>query len=273
MKPPSPVKSRGQHFLKDERVVRKIVGLLVLADADTIVEIGPGRGALTGALLETGKRVVAVEPDGRMIQFLTKRFGAKLTLVHDSVLNVKANDTLPARSGRALLVGNLPYNLSGPMLGWIFASAARWRQVVVMLQLEVARRLVAKPATRDFGPLAVACALDFSATKKFLVRPGAFFPVPEVTSAVVELEPSPDPPIRVDDRESFLRFVHALFAHRRKNVRNNLLATGGLARRWEQALAVARVDGRLRAEQLRWQDLASLYRASSPLPGDFSHGR
>jgi len=272
MRPPPPVKSRGQHFLKDERVVHKIVDLLNLADAETIVEVGPGRGALTGALVDTGKAVVAVEPDSRMIQFLTKRFGTRLTLVHDSVLDVKAADILPARSSRAVLAGNLPYNLSGPILGWIFASAAHWRQAVVMLQLEVARRLVASPATRDFGPLAVACALDFSATKRFLVRPGAFFPVPEVTSAVVELVPHSEPPIRVDDREDFMRFVHALFAHRRKNLRNNLLAAGGEAQWCERAMATAGVDGRLRGEQLRWQNLASLYRAVCPFSGNFTHG-
>jgi 16S rRNA (adenine1518-N6/adenine1519-N6)-dimethyltransferase len=264
MKPPSPVKARGQHFLKDERVVRKIVGLLNLADADTIVEIGPGRGALTGALVATGKPVVAVEPDGRMIAFLQKRYGADLTLVHDSVLNVTAADILPARCGRVVLAGNLPYNLSGPILEWIFTSAAQWRQVVVMLQLEVARRLVAGPATRDFGPLAVACALHFSASKKFLVRPGAFFPVPAVTSAVVELVPCAHPPVQVEDREHFLRFVHALFAHRRKNLRNNLLAAGSDAVLLESALKSVRVDGRLRAEELQWRQLAALYAACGP---------
>lgn len=273
MKPPPPVKSRGQHFLTDERVVHKIVALLNLADADTIVEVGPGPGALTEALIDTGKDVVAVEPDGRMIQHLTRRFGPNVSLVQESILNVKAVDIVPALSEHAVLVGNLPYNLSGPILGWIFASAASFRQVVVMLQLEVARRLVAPPATRDFGPLAVACALDFSATKKFLVRPGAFFPVPGVTSAVVELVPTPEVPIRVKDREDFMRFVHALFAHRRKNLRNNLLAAGGEPQRCEQALAAAHVDGRLRAEQLRWHSLASLYRAVCPFSGGFTIDR
>lgn len=260
MKPPSPVKSRGQHFLKDVRVVRKIVDLLRLAQGDTVVEIGPGRGALTTALVESGHPVVAVEPDLRMVEFLKGRFGTKLTLVHESVLEVRATD-LVAKRGHAVLVGNLPYNLSGPILEWIFQSASLWQRVVVMLQLEVAHRLVAQPVTREFGPLAVARALHFDAGRKFVVHPGAFYPVPAVKSAVVELLPCAHPPVEVKDRDDFLRFVHVLFAHRRKNLRNNLLAAGGEEEWCEQALSAAHVDGRLRAEQLRWQDLGRLYMA------------
>lgn len=258
MKPPPPVKSRGQHFLKDARVVRKIVELLRPESGDTVVEIGPGRGALTKGLMDTGQPVVAVEPDPRMVEFLQSQFHEKLAIVHESILEVRAKD-LVGKPGQAVLAGNLPYNLSGPILEWIFLSARYWRRVVVMLQLEVARRLVAQPATREFGPLAVARALHFDAGRKFLVHPGAFFPIPAVTSAVVELIPTTAPPVVVQDRDHFLRFVHALFAHRRKNLRNNLLAAGEIPEQLEEALKSSGVDGRLRAEQLRWEQLATLY--------------
>lgn len=265
MRAPSPVKSRGQHFLTDVRVVQKIAGLLDLGGATTVVEIGPGRGALTGALLETGREVVAIESDARMIDYLKSRHGSGLHLVHASVLDVEAARVLSGRKGRAVLVGNLPYNLSGPILEWIFRSAPRWHQVVIMLQLEVVRRLVAPPATRDFGPLAVACALHFKSTRRFLVRPGAFFPAPAVTSAVVELNPTTHPPLRAVPEEVFLRFVHTLFAHRRKNLRNNLqAASSNDTADWDDVLRAARLDGRLRAEQLSWRDLSDLYEAAKP---------
>jgi 16S rRNA (adenine1518-N6/adenine1519-N6)-dimethyltransferase len=237
------------------------------------VEIGPGRGALTGALLETGKRVVAVEPDLRMVDYLQSRYGSELHLVHASLLNVAAKDLLPEGSERAVLVGNLPYNLSGPIMEWIFQSAAHWQKAVIMLQLEVARRLVAPPATRDFGPLAIACALHFTAAKRFLVRPGSFFPPPEVTSAVVELSPCAKPPVAVRDRAAFMRFVHMLFAYRRKNLRNNLMtAVGGETREWDDVFQSVALDGRLRAEQLQWQNLTDLHAAARPLLERFEHG-
>ena len=273
MKPPAPHKSRGQHFLRDARVVHKIVDLLDLEHASTVVEIGPGRGALTGALLETGKRVVGVEPDHRMIDYLHSRYGSALHLIHASLLDVAAEDLLPQRSERAVLVGNLPYNLSGPIMEWIFESATHWQKVVIMLQLEVARRLVAPPATRDFGPLAIASALHFTAAKRFLVRPGSFFPPPEVTSAVVELSPCATPPVVVNDRAAFMRFVHMLFAHRRKNLRNNLIAAvGGEPNEWDRVFNSVALDGRLRAEQLHWQYLSDLYAAAGPLVERFEPG-
>lgn len=260
---PGPRKSYGQHFLTDARVTEKIVACLALEGAAQIVEIGPGRGALTGALIATGKSVIAVETDARLAAYLREKHPTGLTLIESDILEVDAEELQAAggASGPTLLVGNLPYNLGGPILEWIFQSAELWSQVVLMLQLEVARRLVAPPQTRDFGPLAIACALHFDVRKRFLVRPGAFFPPPKVTSAVVELTPATDPPVKPGDAHHFMRFVHALFGHRRKNMRNNLKFDTPLG---DQALdrlfADSSVDGRHRAEQLSWTELDRLYR-------------
>ena len=260
---PSPDKSRGQHFLVDPRVAQKTVALLDLKEASTIVEIGPGRGALTSELLKTGKRVVAVEVDPRMAAYLKRQFPLDLALVESSILDVAPRDLVDdGRSRKAVLVGNLPYNLGGPILEWIFDSMSYWTQVVVMLQLEVARRLVAPPQSRDFGPLAIARALHFTGHKRFLVRPGAFFPKPRVTSAVVEMRPDANPPIKPEDPARFMPFVHHLFAHRRKNIRNNLKLGLKLSdEALHRLLQTARVDGELRAEEIDYAQVGSLYHA------------
>ena len=261
-RPPRARKALGQHFLANRAVVRRTVELLDTDGVSTIVEIGPGRGALTGALLETGKRVIAVEPDRRMIDHLSNQFGDRLGLVHADILETTPADILPSPRTRAVLVGNLPYNLSGPILGWIFASARRWQQVVVMLQLEVARRLVASPATRDFGPLAIARALHFEAAKRFNIRPGSFKPPPKVDSAIVELRPAARPPVRLKDTEGFMNFARALFGQRRKTIRNNIRQNTGLdVARTQRLLVLAGVNGRLRGEQLTWSNLECLFQA------------
>jgi 16S rRNA (adenine1518-N6/adenine1519-N6)-dimethyltransferase len=269
-RPPRANKARGQHFLKDRRVVGRIVDLLQLDDVDIVVEIGPGRGALTGALLATGKKVIAVEIDPRMVKHLRDTFGDVLTVIASDVIKCSPDEILPKRNGldhpRAILVGNLPYNMGGAILDWIFRSAGYWRQVVVMLQLEVARRLVAAPGEREFGPLAVDRALRFDAQKRFLVRPGAFLPVPKVTSAVVEMAPTASPPIAVDDLLQFRKFVHILFAHRRKNLLNNLELASGMDRSAAlELLTSASVDPTKRAERLGWFELERLFWAHSKL--------
>ena len=137
-----------------------------------------------------------------------------------------------------------------------------WQQVVVMLQLEVARRLVASPATRDFGPLAIARALHFDAAKRFNIRPGSFKPPPKVDSAIVELRPVARPPVRWKDTEEFMNFARALFGQRRKTIRNNIRQNTGLdTALTERLLVLAGVNGRLRGEQLTWSNLECLYQA------------
>ncbi len=181
-----------------------------------VIEIGPGRGALTEKLLERADRVVAIEVDGQMVEHLRQRFAG------ESRLEVIAGDVLATdlgQWGRAPLAGNLPYYISSPILER--SSRLRPPRAVFLIQEEVARRLTAKPGSRDYGYLTVQTALFCEARYLFGVKPGAFQPPPQVDSAVVMLEPRYEP-LAQGDPDALLRFVGLCFSHKRKTLRNNL---------------------------------------------------
>jgi 16S rRNA (adenine1518-N6/adenine1519-N6)-dimethyltransferase len=231
-----PRKRFGQHFLHDPRVLEKIVESLSLQPADFIVEIGPGRGALTRVLLERTRNVEAIEIDRDLVATL-----------HEEGIPVREGDAL--RFDYAVfppgvrIVGNLPYNISTPLLFHLARYAERVRDMHFMLQLEVVARMVAKPSTPDYGRLSVALQARFDMKKLFNVAPGAFTPPPKVESAVVRLIPR-EPSLEVDDD-----LLRRAFSARRKTLRNALPGVD---------FAAAGVDPGLRPENLSPEDYARL---------------
>jgi 16S rRNA (adenine1518-N6/adenine1519-N6)-dimethyltransferase len=231
-----PRKRFGQHFLHDPRVLEKIVGSLAVQPADLIVEIGPGRGALTRMLLEATRHVEAIEIDRDLV--------AKLR-----------EEGIPVREGDALqfdygvfppgvrIVGNLPYNISTPLLFHLARYADRVRDMHFMLQLEVVERMVAKPSTPQYGRLSVALQARFEMKKLFNVAQGAFNPPPKVESAVVRMVPR-ERRLEVDDD-----LLRRAFSARRKTLRNALPGID---------FAAAGVDAGLRPENLSPEDYARL---------------
>jgi 16S rRNA (adenine1518-N6/adenine1519-N6)-dimethyltransferase len=229
-------------------------------DADLVVEIGPGRGALTGHLLRHAKRVVAIEVDPVLVQYLTAKFRgeARLEIVEGDVLKTDF-----ARWRPAAIAGNLPYYITSPIIEKVLAVRPPVQRAVFLVQKEVAQRLAASSGTRDYGYLTVATQFLAEAELLFTVAPGSFRPRPKVESAVVRLTPRGVP--LAGDAAGFLQFASACFRQKRKTLRNNL--SGHYPREVLDALA----EGGLRAEQLPLQELLGLYRrlaeGSTPAQG------
>ena len=221
---PRAKKRLGQNFLVDESYARRVVVALGARAGETVVEIGPGRGALTSLLLETGARVVAVELDRELVPVLRERFGGRgeFRLVEADALEVDFCASIePAAAAR--VVANLPYNISTAILQRLIEQRRCVPEMVLMLQREVVERITAPPGSSERGYLTVLVEAFCDAEALFDVPPGAFRPVPKVWSTVARLRPRPDEAAGVGfDEKLFLRLVGAGFAQKRKTILNNL---------------------------------------------------
>ena len=254
---PRAKKRLGQNFLVDESYARRIVGALGLRAGETVVEVGPGRGALTALLLESGARVVAVELDRELVPVLLQRFGGRdeFKLVEADALRVDfCEAVLPAASAR--VVANLPYNISTAILQRLVEQRACVPEMVLMLQREVVERITAPPGSAERGYLTVLVEAFCESEGLFDVPPGAFRPVPKVWSTVARLRARSAGAEGFDER-LFLRLAGAGFAQKRKTILNNLRhapedlralfdAAGGAA----ALLEAAGIDPQRRAEAL-----------------------
>jgi len=229
---PAPRKRFGQHFLHDRGTLARIAQAFDPRPGDTIVEIGPGRGALTAVLLEHAAHMHAVEVDRDLAAHLARTFDPRRLTVHTA--DALRFDFCGLCSGRTPLrvSGNLPYNISTPLIFHLLDQAACVRDMCFMLQKEVVDRLSASPGGKDYGRLSVMVQWRCAVTRLFRVPPGAFEPPPKVDSAVVRLVPWPDPPVKVRNPRRFAQVVQAGFAVRRKTLRNalkGLLSAGQIA--------------------------------------------
>jgi 16S rRNA (adenine1518-N6/adenine1519-N6)-dimethyltransferase len=238
----------GQHFLHDPGVLKRIVEAIDPAPGDAVVEIGPGEGALTRPLLERLPHLTAIEIDRDLAARLAHEFASqRLSVVSADVLDFDFS-ALP--SGLRI-VGNLPYNISTPLLFHLAAFADRVRDMHFMLQREVVERMVAKPSTADYGRLSVMLQTRFEMRRLFNVAPGAFRPPPKVESAVVRLVPLREK--MACDAAAFERIVRQAFSARRKTLRNAL----PLESRDYEDLAI---DPKLRPENLSPADYVRITR-------------
>ncbi|TJZ78933.1 16S rRNA (adenine(1518)-N(6)/adenine(1519)-N(6))-dimethyltransferase RsmA [Chitiniphilus eburneus] len=220
-----PRKRFGQNFLQDQGVIADIVNAVDPHPGDALVEIGPGLAALTGPLITRAGRLHAVEIDRDIVAHLTQRYSAEELVIHnvDAMkfdFGQLADEIAPG--GKLRLVGNLPYNISTPLLFHLASFAPRIADMHFMLQKEVVDRMVAEPSTTDYGRLSVMLQLRFYMERVLDVPPGAFYPPPKVDSAVVRLLPWPEPRYLVNDLGRLEDLVVAAFAQRRKTLRNNL---------------------------------------------------
>ena len=251
-----PKKHLGQNFLHERTVIDRIVQAVNPKPGERLVEIGPGQGAITFPLLDRHGQLTVIEFDRDLIAPLTEaaRSHGELTVIHRDVLKVDfselARDT---PDGRIRLVGNLPYNLSSPILFHALDHAAAISDMTFMLQKEVVERMAADPGSKVYGRLSVMLQAYCTVTPLFTVPPGAFRPPPKVDSAVVRLVPRPADSIGIDDPATFARVVRDAFGQRRKTLRNALSQVCDSA-----AIEAAGIRPDARAEQIAVADFVRL---------------
>ena len=260
----------AQHFLEPAWVAKLVKAVDARPD-ESILEIGPGRAAITRPLAEHCGRLLAIEIDRDLAAELEATKPANVTVIAGDVLGLDLAAALsewlgePLGPGQAVrVVGNLPYNISSPILFSLLALAAATgglRDAILMLQKEVADRLVARVGTGDYGVLTILTAVHADVTRLLSLPPGAFRPAPQVHSAVVRLSFRP-PAVEIADMAGFVRMVRTMFTQRRKTL-SNALKPFGAERSIApgEALAAAGVDGRRRPETLEMAELAALCRA------------
>jgi 16S rRNA (adenine1518-N6/adenine1519-N6)-dimethyltransferase len=266
---PYPSKRLGQHFLTDRRVIQRIIEALEPKANETIIEIGPGTGALTAELVERAGRVVAVEFDNKLEPVLRERFAgsANFELVMSDALTTDFCAAIaPARTAR--LAANLPYNISTAILQRLIAQRACLDEMVVMLQREVVERVLAPAGTTDRGYISVLVEAYCETEKLFDVAPGAFRPPPKVWSSVMRLKFRPRIVVKVKDEELLWATVSAGFAQKRKTILNNLRHASGrlqdvLKRNGGASIVLckAEVDLQRRAETLTSDEWGRIVRA------------
>ncbi|HXE90151.1 MAG TPA: 16S rRNA (adenine(1518)-N(6)/adenine(1519)-N(6))-dimethyltransferase RsmA [Terriglobales bacterium] len=259
----------GQNFLSDPHAAQRIVDALGDLSGSTVVEIGPGRGALTDLLARRARRLIAIEVDRLLAAQLGLRYARQpnveiveadiLSVDLSSLIAIEPGAVIPRRvGGRAVVVGNLPYYITSPILMRLFTFAGSIERIVVLVQREVAERVIARPGTRDYGVLSATAQLYARVEKLFTLPPGAFSPPPKVHSTLLRLTISPRDAELGIVAEEFVEFLKLCFGQKRKTLRNNLKF------RYEEpavlrALAEADVRGDVRAEALSLEKTAALF--------------
>jgi 16S rRNA (adenine1518-N6/adenine1519-N6)-dimethyltransferase len=253
----------GQHFLASPGWRRRILESLPLRSLDTWIEIGTGHGEMTQLLAAPDRRVITIEADWRLAEDLQARFERDpaqwrgVEIVSGDVLKV---DFAALADGRFRVYGNLPYYITSPILHHLFTFADRILSIHIVVQWEVATRIVARPGRREYGYLSAAC--QFYTHPRIVLRlpPGAFRPAPRVTSALVAMVlPGERTSLGITDQQRFLKFVQACFSQKRKTLRNNLRGTFPLEV-IEPAFSIAGLRPEWRAEQLSLNEFAALFR-------------
>lgn len=258
---PPALKRFGQHFLVDQDALHAIAKAVEPAPGDTIIEIGPGRGALTDILAAGDNDLIAIEIDRALSAQLRERYSSnpRVRVIEDDFLRV---DVAPLIKGTHVVVGNVPYYITTPIIFKVLQRPLP-RHAVFLVQREVAERIVSGPGSREYGALSVNVQAIASAQIVRNLGPGSFRPPPKVDSSVIRITPRPDPIISVDEIARFRGFVQGLFGMRRKQIANGLRSVAQLsAERANEVLSSVGIDGQARAETLSPSQLAGLMRAA-----------
>ena len=258
-------KKLGQNFLIKRGIVDEIVKAADLQAGEPVLEIGPGIGTLTQGLAQSGANVTAIELDTRVLEVLDTTLAqySNVNIVHGDVLKLDVPSIMNHEPFK--VVANLPYYITTPIIMSLLESRLPIERLVVMVQKEVALRMVAKPGTKDYGALSVAVQYYTKPDIVLDVPPKSFLPAPAVTSSVIRCVLRDKPPVDVIDEKLFFRVVKAGFAQRRKTFANTMKTTGLSKDRIEELLVKANIDGQRRGETFTLQEFADVANAWAAL--------
>ena len=258
-------KKLGQNFLIKRGIVDEIVHAAELTPGEPVLEVGPGIGTLTQGLAQSGADVTAIELDRRLLEVLDTTLASydNVRIVHGDVLKFDVPTIMNHKPFK--VVANLPYYITTPIIMSLLESKLPIERLVVMVQKEVALRMVAKPGTKDYGALSVAVQYYTEPDIVLDVPPKSFLPAPAVTSSVIRCVLRDKPPVDVIDEKLFFRVVKAGFAQRRKTFSNTMKTTGLSKDRIEELLAKANIDGQRRGETFTLQEFADVANAWASL--------
>jgi 16S rRNA (adenine1518-N6/adenine1519-N6)-dimethyltransferase len=257
----SPNRTLGQNFLVNANVLDRIVATANITDEDSVLEIGPGLGALTQRLVAKAGSVTAIEKDPCLLQWLECQswiLESNTKLIGADALKISwAETALPEENVK--IVANLPYSVSKPLLRNIMET---WRphlqSATIMVQREVAQRLIARPGDSDWGPMSIMAQLYSKATRCFDIAPGSFWPAPAVTSTVVHLELLKEPSIALVNEQLFWQIVRAAFSHRRKQLLNSLFPIIPDKIKLNEILDISLIDSSRRPQTLKIPEISRL---------------
>lgn len=258
-------KSLGQNFLIDDNILKKIVGAANINSQDLVLEIGPGIGTLARELAARARKVATVEIDKRLLSILEETLAdfSNVTVIHGDILKINLTqlvhnlfDDLSFK-----VVANLPYYITTPIIMGILERGVPFESITVLVQREVAERMVASPGNKDYGALSVAVQYYTVPRVVGKVPASVFIPPPKVDSMIITLEKRSEPSVHVEDRRLFFEIVHAAFAKRRKTLINNLMSAGGELKGWtrqeiEEVLNQCGIDPQRRGETLSFEEFA-----------------
>lgn len=251
-------KKLGQNFLISDDIVNQIIREAEVSNEDTIIEIGPGLGALTAKLAENAKEVIAIELDDNMINVLTERFSLyqNVQIIHGDVLKVNLKEIIKDKS-KVKVVANLPYYITTPIVMKLLEDKLNIEQITVMVQKEVGERFTAMPNGKEYGAITVSINYYTEPSIVIDVPRDNFNPVPDVDSCVVNLKVRKEH-IKLKDEKTFFKVIKAAFSQRRKNIGNSLTGTGKSKQEVKEMLDKLEIDSNLRAENLSIETFARI---------------
>lgn len=258
----------GQNFLVNDQIIRKIIDLAQIGENDTVLEVGPGIGTLTCALLDRAKAVCSLEADRELeavLAYTLADWHERFHLIMGDALKVTPDDVeIALGAGADLLVSNLPYQVAATIIGRTLEEFSSVRRLVVMVQAEVADRICAVPGNKNYGAFTAKLNLRSEVTGRFEVGPGNFMPAPHVNSAVIRIDrrtyvhPVTGEPLGAIAIEATCRVIDSAFSQRRKTLRNNLKSAGYSKETMDAAFEESGLDGSLRSEVLSADDFVRL---------------
>jgi 16S rRNA (adenine1518-N6/adenine1519-N6)-dimethyltransferase len=262
-----PKKRLGQHFLVDRNILDKVIRTAEVTKEDVVLEVGPGLGEMTFGLSQKAKRVIAIEIDSKLVNQLRIKFEDIPNLeIHQGDILKYDFSPLFQKAGRPLkVVANLPYQISTPLLFRFLEEREKFSSLLLMLQKEVAQRLIASPGNKEYGPLSIFVQRVSEVSIRFFIKPTAFFPPPKVDSALVEIRWRKSPLVDLEDEGWFKKVVQGCFNYRRKTLINGLRYSGlPLPKDIEQRMKRIHLNPQRRPETLTIKEFSSLAEILKP---------